>query len=650
MIPRPGNGRCRIALLLVLITGLLAAVLAGCSSAAISGPPLVLLDAYPAGGVLGADLKVTLVFNLPLDAASLKANLKIEPAAKYETTVTGSIAVLELIGPVPGRTYAVSVGAGTRGYGGATLQRDYSRAFSVAPSVQLGDKAVLPGSSTSGQTQNPGAGGQAPADTAAGIHILGAKLTLEGFGVYACDRPGFYSAPRFDSVRLLLGGAGRLDPSTIPAVLEVRPDGAVRRLPARQTGGAGWVQLELEEETRPGWTYELCIVSGTAADPKAAVTYSLYAWSVHGGPRIYVWSLDMPTGRTSPVGKLNLGMEIDELVGAPGGFLAAVGNPGGAAWSGLQLVQALTHDVQPAGPPVAVFADGNYLSRQVGYSGSSAIAVGPASSIPARVGEDKWAGFVPPKPPDPRGAWTGNRPSGEAVLDRGSDSELPLLVEIRAGAAGVVLFPGDLPGRFVSGPAVSRDGSKLAFLTHDFSDRALVRVWALNLTEGALSSTQDPQPVLHELARLVYPNETASDFGYGGGISWRAGASGLWWDVCLPDGTAEIWAVDAAGGARSLVASGAALPLVSPDGRMLFARGLNEGLIIAADGSVLRRVPGPLTAASWFPDNSGLLVTDSQGIQLVPVSGPVKRLVTFAASPGCFVSPTEYWFVSDRRF
>lgn len=646
--PRAGPASLSVyalALLVLVAAGLPAAL--GCSPATAPGPPLVVLDALPSSGALVVGSPVTLLFNLPVDAQVLRGRLKITPACQYELSVAGPMVTIEISKPVLGRTYTVSVAAGARGTSGATLQQDYTRMFTVLPAVAQGDS---PGGPGSGANAGPAPTGPDSSVSHTSLNIMGAVLSLEDSRVFACDRSGFYSAPRFDSVRLYLGGSGRLDPGTLPAVLEVRPDGGVRRMASRQIDGPGWVELALEEETRPGWVYEFCLVSGAGTGAQPPVTYSLYSWSIHGSPRIYVWSLDVSSGRTTPVGRLDLGMEVDELIGAPGGLLAAVGNPGGARWYGLQVVQALTQEILPAGPPVAIFTDGNHLARQVVFSGNSLLAVGPAGGIPARVGETKWGGFLPPQEPDAPGLGTTARLSGEIILDRSTETDLPVLMEIRVGSAGALLHARHLPGRFVSGPAISRDGSSLAFVTYDFADNSLVRVWGLRFTDAAGDTALDVEPFLRELARLVYPNDTVSDFGYGGGVSWRSDGSGLWWDVCLPDGTTEIWTVDAGGGARSLVAAGAALPLVSPDGRMLFCRGYNEGVILGVDGSQMRKVSGRITAAAWLPDSTAVLVSDGQGVQLVPLSGAMRRLVSFQASPGCFVSPTEYWFVSDRRF
>lgn len=649
----PAGGRWRSRA--IAVAGLVCAVVAGlsavlgCAVSTVSGPPLVVLDVFPADRALAQGSPVRLIFNLPVDAASLAGRLSVSPACQHSVSVAGQEVVVQFNGPVPGRTYTLSVRAGARGTGGAVLQQDFA--------VSL---AVLPGAiaqPAGGGDAGPGPAAGSPVSRQPSLYIpacppvTGARLFLEGSAVFACDRPGFYDVPRFDRVVLYLAGSESLDAALHPALLEVRPDGSVRRLATRQAGGPGWVELILEEETRAGCTYEYCVVAGTGTGPQGAVTHTLYAWSVHGSPWIYVWALDVASGRVSPVGRLDLGMEADALVGDPGGMLAAVGSPGGVIWAGLQVVQVLSPQLAAAGPPVAVFADGNYLPRQIGAGGKSIVVVGPAEPIPARPWESTWGGFAPGGGPDAPGAQPTSGRAGTPPLDRGTDTNQPVLIEVRQDGVRTLLQAWDLPGRYVSGPALSRDGTKVAFLTQDFADHALIRVWSCTLLGGpGVAAIPGHDPFPRELARLVYPNDTIGDFGYGGGACWNADGGGLWWDVCLPDGTIEIWTVDATGGARSLVISGAALPLVSPDGRMLFCLSHNGGVILAADGTALRGISGQLTAGAWLPDSSGLLVSDRQGVQMVPVSGPAQRLVSFPASPGCFVGPTEYWFVSDRRF
>jgi hypothetical protein len=526
------------------------------------------------------------------------------------------------------------VAAGARSVAGNRLERDFSTIFTVLPAL-----ADVQGGNGTGEASPAAPEKPAVQDPAAGTGVTGAALFLEGCGIFTCDRQGYYRAPRFDRVRLHFSGQVPGDIAIRAVLLEVSPDGEVRRMPTRLSGSQTWVDLVLEEETRPGWTYE-CRLLPPPSGPPGAAAQTLYSWLTHGSPRIYVWSLDLTTGRTNPVGRLDLGMEIDQLVGAPGGILAAVGSPGGTSWNGLQIIQTLTPALSPASPPVAIFTDANYAPRQINLRGDAIAAVGPLGPIPALVGDQAWQGFVP-------GGNTGNT----AVLhNRGEEHAL---FKVTADFAYVLGYGSDLDGDFVSGPALSADGGRAAFLTHDFTDNALVRLWSLDLSgveETEPGVLADPRPP-RELARVAYPNEVMADFGYGGGATWTNDDSALLWDVWLPDGVAEIWAVDPAGvGARELIATGSGLPLPSPCGRWLFCRGPKEISILASDGRRVRRTSGAVSAAAWLPDGSGLLVSDDHGVLYLPVSGNTRRLASFSAGPGCFVGAHEYWFVSDRRF
>jgi len=619
----PAPGRRRWALLAcALLCALPAAWLTGCTPRA-SSLPLVILEVSPqSGGSLAEGSPLLIRFNLPLDEGSLARRLSVQPPRDLELICDGPLAEVRLRGAVPGRVYTVSVAAGVRGAGGEVLADSLVTQFVMAPAAPAG---------AAGQGQDTG--GKPPAEGPP--EVLGARLYLDGRGVFACDLRGNYQVPHFDSLRLYLSGPPRPAEVAGLALQEVDARGQSRQVATQAGDGPDYIDLELGEGTLAGLDYELHwpVAAADAGPGGGDAGGPLFTWTVRGMPRVYVWSLRPSSGRVAPVGAMDLGFEIERLAGGTDGPLVAAGNPGGAAWKGLELLQQLDTDLRPAGQAVAIYAGFNQLLTQPQVQGGICLVSGPARAISPLVGEKDWSGFFP-------SAGTGADPGDEAAL-----------IALTAGGPLVLVRGADVGAKFLSPGALSPDGRTLVFVTHDFSDGTLVRLWGMALPEGWQTSGLHGDDLPYEIARALYAGQPGSHFEYGGSATWGHAGGRIWWDILLPETeVAEVWQVDPATGRRDLFAEGAAMPVESPDGEMVFHRTSSGGDILTIDGLLTRAVGQQFSWACWTPDSKAVLLVSDQGISKVPLQGPVQRLVSFAAGPGTFVGPDEFWFVSDRRF
>jgi len=608
--------------LLVTVIPLMMLLVPACINQSVSGPPLIVLSSVPCdGGGLADGDSLTVTFNLPVDANSLHQSLKVSPPCALEVAVVGPAVRIRLVSPQVGAVYTLRIEAGVRGLNGEGLRQAYRVSLSILPE----------GSESTGKTPGDDPGGKIG-------YPSGAILAFEGAVVGGCDVPGAYRVPRFDLIRMHFPApiADLLPPGSSPALLAEERDGSLRLLTATVTSGRDWFELALQEELRPGQAYECVLWTGSGA-PDETILH-LWQLTVRGPAWHNVWSLDLETGRASPVGRLDLGYEIDAMISCGPGVIA-VGSPGGGAWQGLQIAQYLTTRLEPVGEAAAVLRDANHLPGQVSPDLGMLVAVGPAG-VPPLVGAPTWSGYSPALEADD------GIPPGAAVIAFGGGEAFTLL--------GIY----DLDSSFASGPSLRADGGAVSYVASHYGGAITLRLLRCELAADWLTEPRDTPAVDWvpvEMARSLHEIEYVGQFSYPGGAMWDQD-DGVWWSVNLPDGTSQLWRVEGRGGSRELIGNGLVAAQMSPDGTLILARTANGGAIYRAAGAqagaLVRTFTARFTGATWLPDSSGLLLASDEGITHVPLGGSLRRLTNFPARTGFFVKGSgslEYWFISDRR-
>jgi hypothetical protein len=204
-------------------------------------------------------------------------------------------------------------------------------------------------------------------------------------------------------------------------------------------------------------------------------------------------------------------------------------------------------------------------------------------------------------------------------------------------------------GEFLSGPAMSPQRDAVSFAVSSFGENVTVGLHRIALPQSwdqgdSVAAEVFPVRVAHNTYEVAF----TGGYRYSSGTAWAATGE-IWWDICVDAESAEVWRVSPRETFRELLRSGAGVPLVSPDGRYALCRVPAGALLIGVETADTESVTGSFAGATWLPDNSGVLLVGPDGITLLPVDGRAVRIVPFAARPGLFVGPTEYWFVSDRR-